>query len=256
MHRIQTSIITIILSTLALTSCADDTGNSQDLPTALQPLIDDGVDIIESFDAPGGLTGYVGNYNGRAVELYLTPDQEHVLIGTLIDSDGNRYAESYLNASSGAGLDWDTLANTRWVAEGDPDADTIVYVFTDPNCPYCAMFWEKSQPYLKRGGVQVRHIMVGMLRPSSLPKAATILAADNPAAALAQHERTVQQGGIDADENVPDKFLEQVRENTRFMQSNGIRATPAVVFKDANGRVQQVQGVPSPELMEQHIFRN
>lgn len=256
MNRYRTLMTGVTLAALATASCAEDGDTQQALPEPVRALTADGVEIVDTFDAPGGLTGYIGQYNGRPLELYLTPDKKHVVVGPLFDSDGKRYAEERLNAATGAGLDWNAFAETHWVAEGDPNATNIVYVFTDPNCPYCAMFWEKSQPYVKRGGVQVRHIMVGMLRPSSLPKAATILAADDPAAALAQHERTVRQGGIDADENVSEKFLEQVRKNTRFMQSNGIRATPAVVFKDANGRVQQVQGVPSPQLMEQHIFRN
>lgn len=246
----------VVLAALATASCADDSNPQQALPEPLSALTADGVKMVESFEAPGGLTGYIGLYNGRPLELYLTSDKKHVVVGTLLDSDGNRYAEERLNAAASAGLDWDAFAKTHWVAEGDTNAVNIVYVFTDPNCPYCAMFWEKSQPYLKRGGVQVRHIMVGMLRPSSLPKAATILAAESPGAALAQHERTMHQGGIDADKDIPERFLQQVRENTHFMQSNGIQATPAVVFKDAQNRVQQVQGVPSPQLMEQHIFRN
>ncbi len=244
------------LLALATASCAEDQNAQSPLPEALQALTADGVEIVETFAAPSGLTGYIGRYNGQPVELYLTEDKKHVMVGALLDSSGNRYAQDYLAAASGSALDWNSFAQTHWVAEGDPDATNIVYVFTDPNCPYCAMFWEKTQPYITRGGVQVRHIMVGMLRPDSLSKAATILAADDPGAMLAQHERTMKQGGIEADKNIPDEILEQVRDNTRFMQSNGINATPAVVFRDANGKVQQIQGVPSPQLMEQHIFRN
>lgn len=254
MKRYKTLTTGVVLTALATASCADNSNTQQALPKPLKALTADGMKIVESFDAPGGLTGYIGQYNGHPLELYLTADKKHVVVGPLLDGDGKRYAEERLNAVASAGLDWNAFAKTHWVAEGDPNSDHIVYVFTDPNCPYCAMFWEKSQPYVKRGGVQVRHIMVGILHPTSLPKAATILAADNPAAALARHERTMKQGGIEVDENVHEQFLEQVQENSRFMQSNGIRATPAVVFKDANGQVQQVQGVPSPELMEQHIF--
>jgi thiol:disulfide interchange protein DsbG len=246
----------VALLALATVSCAEDQKAQQPLPEALQSLTADGVEIVETFAAPGGLTGYIGRYNGQPIEIYLTEDKKHVVVGALLDSSGNRYAQDYLAAASGTGLDWNSLAQTHWVAEGDPDAANIVYVFTDPNCPYCAMFWEKSQPYLERGGVQVRHIMVGMLRPDSLPKAATILAADDPAAMLAQHEQTMKKGGIKVDKNIPEEVFQQVRDNTHFMQSNGINATPAVVFKDANGKVQQIQGIPSSQLMEQHIFRN
>lgn len=227
---------------------------AQQYPAAIRSLQADGVEIADSFEAPGGLTGYVGIYNGQAMEIYLTPDGEHAVVGTLIDAQGEPVARHQLARASASGLDWNSFADTHWIAEGDPNAEKIVYVFTDPNCPYCATFWERAQPYLKQGGVQLRHIMVGILREDSPAKAATILAAENPAAALAQHESTMKQGGLAADPAVSQRFLKQVEENTQFMQSHGIRATPTIVFKDTNGGLQQKQGLPSDSLMETQIF--
>lgn len=227
---------------------------AQQYPAPIQQLQMDGIEIGESFAAPGGLKGYVGFYNGQALEIYLTPDGEHALVGTMINAEGEPVAREHLARAAASGLDWDSFSDQHWIAEGDPSAEKIVYVFTDPNCPYCAVFWERAQLYLKQGGVQLRHIMVGMLREDSPQKAATILAADDPAAALAKHESTMRQGGLPADPKVSQAYLKQVEENTRFMQELNIRATPTVVFKDAQGRVQQIQGVPGDSLMETQIF--
>lgn len=243
----------------ASTSRAETEGNSEEgqaLAAPLQQLEQDGVSVGESFPGPGGLTGYIGRYNGQPVEIYLTEDGQHVVVGTLINSKGDRVAQDRLSSASSSGIEWEDLEATHWIAEGDADAEVVVYAFMDPNCPYCAMFWEQAQPYLERGGVQLRHIMVGMLRPDSLPKAATILAADDPAEALAQHQRSVKDGGVTPKQDLPQEILSQVEENTQFMRSNGVQATPAVLFKDSEGRLQTVQGVPSEQVMSQHIFRN
>src|SRR5690606_17673451 len=145
---------------------------------------------------------------------------------TLLDAKGESFAREHLARATADGLDWSSFAEQHWIAKGDPNAEKIVYVFTDPNCPFCAAFWERAQPYLQGGGVQLRHIMVGMLREDSPQKAAALLAADNPAAALARHERSMKEGGVPADPAVPASFLRQVEDNTRFMRELGIRATP------------------------------
>lgn len=256
MNKLALPFLTMALLSVGACSEEHPSSISQGLAAPLKQLEREGVNIGESFPAPGGLTGYIGRYNGQLMELYLTQDGEHVVVGPLIDSNGDRFAQARLSDASGSGIKWDELEATHWISEGDADAEIIVYAFMDPNCPYCAMFWEQAQPYLKRDGVQLRHIMVGMLRPSSLPKAATIMAADKPAEALAQHQRSVKQGGLEEAQDLPEEILSQVQENTQFMRSNGIQATPAILFKDAEGRLQQVQGIPSEQVMSEHIFRN
>lgn len=243
------AITTLVIGIFAAAGLA-----AQQYPAPIRQLQADGIKIGDSFEAPGGLKGYVGFYNGQAMEVYLTPDGEHALVGTLLNAQGEPVAREHLARAAAEGLDWNSFADQHWIGEGDPDAEKVVYVFTDPNCPFCAAFWERAQPYLKRDGIQLRHIMVGMLREDSPQKAATILAADDPAAALAEHERTMKEGGLPADPAVPASFLRQVEGNTRFMRELNIRATPTVVFKDTQGRVQQIQGLPSDSLMETQIF--
>lgn len=224
-------------------------------PEPIKSLEAQGVEIVESFQAPGGLRGYIGRYRQRAMEIYLTEDGRHAIVGTMIDGAGEPVAAEKLMDAMASDIDWNSLEDTHWIADGDPDGQQIVYAFIDPNCPYCGVFWQASREYLKTPGVQLRFIMVGMLRPSSEGLAAEILAADDPVAALAQHEQRREQGEVREPGRVANRFLKEVRDNTSYMRSQDIYATPTVVFKDRNGRVQVVQGVPSEELMKEEIFR-
>lgn len=247
--------IRIILTTLlALAS----TGlQAQERPQALQALAQYGVEIEAQFEAPGGLTGYVGQAHGQPLAVYLTPDGEHVIIGPMLDASGTDLTEQHIDRylpKPDLSAVWDQLEQADWVREGSADAERVVYVFTDPNCPFCNSFWRAAQPYVGEDA-QLRHIMVGILRPDSLSKAARIMAADDPAAALAEHERNHGNGGLDPLSPVPAELEQRIRANNRLMQSLGAHATPAIYFKDADGNVQQLMGMPRLGAIAEQIFQ-
>jgi thiol:disulfide interchange protein DsbG len=45
------------------------------------------------------------------------------------------------------------LQNSSWIADGSIGARRVVYVFTDPNCPYCNKFWAEARPWVQAGKV-------------------------------------------------------------------------------------------------------
>ncbi len=51
--------------------------------------------------------------------------------------------------------------------DGKDNAPKIIYMFSDPNCPYCNRFWQLARPWVDSGKVQIRHIMVGILSHDS-----------------------------------------------------------------------------------------
>ncbi len=59
-----------------------------DYPAPIEAMRDRGIEVLERFDAPSGLTGYTAMYNGRPLALYVTADGEHALIGSLLDAKG------------------------------------------------------------------------------------------------------------------------------------------------------------------------
>src|SRR3546814_12650200 len=75
---------------------------------------------------------------------------------------------------------WALLEASEWIADGKADAPRVIYTFSDPNCPFCNKFWSAARPWVDSGKVQLRHIMVGVIRPDSANKVATIMTASSP----------------------------------------------------------------------------
>ena len=221
-------------------------------PPAIQTLEQQGVTVIESFDAPGGMTGYVGEMQGRSLAFYLTPDGDHVIVGTLLDQDGNNLSAAAIQELvEGPKFEsaWPQLESSHWVRDGASDADIVVYTFTDPNCPYCFRFRQQAAPWIDAGKVQLRHIMVGILREDSLTKAATILGSDDPEAAMHQHQESYEQGGIEVDRARVSAAHMDVKANNQLMHELGLQATPSTLYRDQDGKVQMVQGMPNPQAL-------
>ncbi|MGM0768399.1 MAG: thiol:disulfide interchange protein DsbG [Pseudomonadota bacterium] len=224
-----------------------------EFPPAVEKLEQQGVKVIDSFEAPGGMTGYVGEMGGRSLAFYLTPDGDHVIVGTMMDQHGNNLSEASIqDRVMGPKFEdaWPELEDSHWVRDGNEDAETIIYTFTDPNCPYCHRFRAQAEPWIEAGKVQLRHIMVGILAEDSLTKAATILGSDTPEAALHQQQASFEQGGIEVDrERVSAAHLD-VKANNRLMQEMGLQATPSTLYRGENGKVTMVQGLPNPQALE------
>lgn len=152
---------------------------------------------------------------------------------------------------------WKMLEDSTWVAEGAENPERVVYMFTDMNCPYCARQWQAMQPYLesKDNVVQVRHILVALLRPSSLPKGAAVLASDNPVATFQDAERHYDDSGLKPLDKIPAKIENQIQGNTILMMRLGLNGTPATLFHDPNGRLQAAPGVISDEALGAYVFQ-
>lgn len=236
-------------------------------PAALQALEKQGVQVVGTFPAPGGLTAWAAYVGQRPVSLFATPDGQHVIAGTLLDAQGEEVAaealEQAVRGPMTAGI-WKQLESSHWIADGRKDAPRTVYVFTDPNCPYCNKFWADARPWVDSGKVVLRHVMVGMLTPTSAGKAAALLAAKDPAAALKAYEsghaagngkgiasgrvRPLGDEGLKPLATIPPAIATQLAANERLMASLGLQATPAMAWRDASGAVQMRTGAPPSAL--------
>ena len=153
---------------------------------------------------------------------------------------------------------WGDVQRAQSIPDGRADAPRTVYVFTDPNCPYCNQLWNDARPWVESGQVQLRHILVGILKPSSEGKAAALLTARQPEQALAEHARAYAKAGRASAEGAGATPLAPVPQATRQVLANhaslmstwGLRATPALVWKDDKGLVQVRTGLP-PGLLEE-----
>lgn len=122
---------------------------------------------------------------------------------------------------------WNKLDASAWVRDGRADAPRVVYTFSDANCPYCHRFWEAARPWVDSGKVQLRHIMVGVIREDSPAKAAAILTAPNPSAALLENEHNFDKGGIKPVAKLTPEVANKLDANQELMIEMASRAPRA-----------------------------
>lgn len=127
-----------------------------------------------------------------------------------------------------------------------------LYIFFDPNCPFCHELYKKLRAFVGKDDVQFRWIPLGMLTPSSLPKAAAILQAPDPLKAFYKNENDYDfaangqpGGGIEPAETIQPKVREELAANLALYNSQKLFGVPVVVWRKADGRADMMIGVPS-----------
>jgi thiol:disulfide interchange protein DsbG len=221
-------------------------------PAPITALEAQGVEVIGTFAAPGGLTGYAGIVDQQPLAIYLTADGKQAIVGSMIDARGANLSQEPLDRLVSKPLTvkvWKQLENSTWIADGSKNAARIIYTFTDPNCPYCNKFWNDARPWVSAGKVQLRHVIVAILTDTSAGKAAALLSAKDPQAALTQHEQQHASGGVKPLGQISATVRTQLDANQKLMQQLGSSATPTIFYKDASGNLQKMQGAPSAEML-------
>ncbi|WP_448142958.1 thiol:disulfide interchange protein DsbG [Stenotrophomonas bentonitica] len=223
-------------------------------PAVLQGIEKQGFEVIGEFDAPGGLRGFAGVVGGQQpAAAYVTADGKNVMVGTLFNEKGEDVGAAPLDklvAKPMSDRIWKRLDGSAWVRDGRADAPRVVYTFSDANCPYCHRFWEAARPWVDSGKVQLRHVMVGVIREDSPAKAAAILGAPNPSAVFLQNEHDFSKGGIKPAATITPALANKLDANQVLMVELGFQGTPGILFHDAQGMVQRVSGMPQGEDME------
>jgi thiol:disulfide interchange protein DsbG len=249
---ISALLITLVASPVtAVPSQAQEV--SKELPPILKSIELQGLKILGEMDVPGGLRAFAAKAGSQPLAIYLTPDNKHVVVGTLVDADGQNMAAAQLKALAEKPIlvsGWKQLEGSTWVADGKAKAPRIVYTFTDPNCPYCNKFWHAARPWVESGKVQLRHVMVGVIRQDSPAKAAAILEAKSPPGALTENELKHRDGGIKPASAISAKSAASLDSNANLMTELGFGGTPAIVFKKADGSIGTVAGMPEDAALE------
>jgi len=148
------------------------------------------------------------------------------------------------------------IQQATWIRDGK--SAHVIYVFFDPNCPYCHRVYEDLRPAVKRGDVELRWIVIGTLMTTSPGKAAAILEAKNPTEAFYQNEagysrETGSFGGI-AEEPLPqNKTLQSLDRNLKLLQRSGNQGVPALLFRTMDGTANLIVGAPPAAFLEKLV---
>jgi thiol:disulfide interchange protein DsbG len=240
-------LLTAPLAGIALAQSNDPVVQADEYPEILKTIEQQGITILGPMEVPGGLKAFAAKAGAQPLALFITPDNQHVIVGTLVDAQGQDMAEDQLKKMAEHPIveaDWNKLEKSTWVQDGNPSAPRIVYTFTDPNCPYCNRFWVMARPWIDSGKVQLRHVMVGVIRQDSPGKAAAILRSDSPEEALTRNERDHANGGIAPLTSIDSATSAELERNAALMTQLGFGGTPAIVFKREDGTIDKMSGLP------------
>lgn len=165
---------------------------------------------------------------------------------------GPLLATAPAQASDTAAMLLGKMDQATWFAEGK--GSRIIYVFFDPNCPYCHKLYEELRPHVKAGGLEVRWVPVGILFQTSLGKAAAILEAKSPLKAFYKNEADWNRGnspfgGIKPLSKPSPTTVAKLKANAALMNEAGIDGTPATVFRGDNGKAYFFVGAPDPKQL-------
>ncbi len=246
LQRVVVSLITA--APLIATAPAQAEEANPPVITALQAQ---GVTFLQEFDAGESARGFAGVAGDQPVAVYVLPDG-HAIAGTRLDANGQAVDQQALEALVAKPIsdqEWELLESATWVLDGHADAPRVVYTFTDANCPYCHQFWEAARPWVDSGKVQLRHVLVGIIKEDSPAKAAAILGASDPSAALRKNEVNFDQGGITPAQSIPREVAETLQDHQLLMLSLGFRGTPGVVAQGSDGLLQKYNGVPQGDAL-------
>jgi thiol:disulfide interchange protein DsbG len=227
--------------------------NAEELPAPVKAIEKQGITIIKSFDAPGGMKGYLGKYQDMGVTIYVTPDGKHAISGYMYDEKGANVSEQMIQkeiyAPAGREL-WSQMEKAHWILNGKKSAPRVIYVFADPFCPYCKQFWQQARPWVESGKVQLRTLMVGVIRPDSPATAAAILTSKDPAKTWHDYEQSGGKLPLNVPASVPPAQMEILNTNQKLMDSLGANATPAIYYLNADNELQQVVGLPDADNLK------
>ncbi|WP_065345911.1 thiol:disulfide interchange protein DsbG [Delftia sp. JD2] len=246
-------ISALICGAIAAASTAWSFTGPQARPPVLNAIEANGVSGLKEFKVNGELRGFAGLAGQEPIAVYVGKDG-NAIVGTRITAAGepmDTKAIDELVRKPAGELALKRLESSRWIQDGKADAPRVIYVITDPNCPWCHRLSAAARPWVSSGKVQLRHLLVGVIRADSEAKAAAILTSPKPQEALQQNERDFDKGGIAALKTISNETKQVLRENVTLMSELGFRGTPALVYRGPQGAVEMLSGFPQGAQMQQ-----
>lgn len=195
--------------------------------------------VVEVFPGPDGLVGAIvaGRSGGRGI-VWLTPHGDALFSdGVLRDQDGRDLTHA---AMSSVGI---LLSPAAVLAQaGDParhgilvgSGGPLVTVLLDPDGDDGQRLYRALSAAAASGRVRVRYLLIGTLKPGSVSRAASILAAAKPAEALAANEAEYdgnrQEGGFPSADQPDPSLVRAVEDNNELFARAGATGTPVTYY--------------------------
>ncbi|MGA0421904.1 thiol:disulfide interchange protein DsbG [Escherichia coli] len=127
---------------------------------------------------------------------------------------------------------WQRMEQSHWLLDGKEDAPVIVYVFAQhPFCRYCKQFWQQARPWVDSGKVQLRTLLVGVIkRRKPGDSSGNSCPSKDPAKTWQQYEASDGKLKLNVPANVSTEQMKVLSDNEKLMDDLGANVTPAVSF--------------------------
>jgi thiol:disulfide interchange protein DsbG len=225
--------------------------------------------IVQTFPAANNLIGFVvRSAQGDNGIVYADAKGQYLFVGSVINAQGQDLTQLFTNQyinSKIAGPAYQEAVNRAWFADGQDNAPHKAYILIDPNCIFCNLLYKQVAPLIANGQLQVRWIPVAFRDPSSPGKAAALLNAGSDEAAdklLAQNEdgfnNQTESGALvplaaNANDPAVTAAFTKVTQNTAYFSHFGFQGTPTILYKQADGKVMMVPGLPRGQAFQDMI---
>ena len=140
------------------------------------------------------------------------------------------------------------IHQATWISEGK--GPHVIYIFFDPNCPFCHRLYENTRAWIKQGKVELRWIPVGILATTSAGKAAAILGAKNPLQAFYYNEDHYSKGGGIEEDLATPAVDKQLKANAALLARTGFGAVPIMLFHTSDDTPYLIQGSPPKDKLK------
>lgn len=226
------------LATAAIAAVLPAVGADAIAKTLAAASHDPGLRVTKLFPGPDGLAGAVVHYgNGTDGIVWMTANRKALIPGPIYDSQGNdlstqaKYEQGVLDTPAEA-LKKIAAAKSHSIMVGTKGP--VLTAFFDANCAYCHLLYTTLEKPVAEGKLRVRYVMVGLIKKSSAGRAAAILAAKDPAAALAldEHEFNAvkEEGGLPEAIKPDPAIMKAIAANGAEMIRAGGMGTPVLLY--------------------------
>jgi thiol:disulfide interchange protein DsbG len=191
--------------------------------------------------------------------LYVTPDGRATIAGVMWDATGKNLTRGQVSKIDGAiptvVVDKDGAKSIEAAATsdallsvekasfglaGDPSAPRL-WMIIDPYCSYSVRAFDALRPYVKAGRIQLAVVPISILdyedNGQSTPAAQSLLS-QTPDKMVEAWDH--QDFRLAASESAP-ALLEK---NNRLADAIGLRGTPTLVWRKADGSAGEIDGIP------------
>lgn len=236
-------LLTTIAAPFLRADASDGTLSKDEARSILSELAPD-VEVLSVEQSPiASLFEVVAVTGGRKTIVYLDSSKKNIFIGSIIEVETKRNLTKE-KFEEIAKIDPSVIPLENSVILGSPDAKHKVFVFTDPDCPYCV----KLHPELKKVIDQRKDIAFYIklfplpIHPKAYDKAKAIVCEKSNEKALQMLEDAY------AKKEVPKPSCDTtvVDDTVKLGQSLGISGTPTIVLSD--GRLKS-GALPAEELI-------